>query len=159
MRCKPFSYNKWVIQLLCIGYLTLFNMSACRAQKQDSTSIEQQILYYTNRFRADHHLTPLKLNDFISEEASGHSADMASGRVPFGHDGFQQRTNALRTKLGAVATGENVAYGQLSAKQVVNIWIHSAPHRKNLLGNYSMMGIGVATGGEGLLFFTQLFAR
>lgn len=148
------------IYLGFIGCLALFNLSSCAAQREGTrTSMNEGILYYTNQFRAKHDLAPLKLNDFISEEAGGHSRDMAAGRLGFGHGGFQKRTNDLHAKLGTIATGENVAYGSLSAKEVVDIWINSPPHRKNLLGNFTIVGIGVAEGGQGLLYFTQLFAR
>lgn len=146
--------------LVFIGCLALFNISACRAQRDgNSPSLEKQVLYYTNQFRATHHLPPLKLVDFISSEAAKHSSDMASGHTSFGHSGFQQRTNDLHEKLGTTATGENVAFGELSAKEVVDIWISSPPHRKNLLGNFTMVGIGIAQNSDGVLFFTQLFAR
>ncbi|ANI88456.1 hypothetical protein A9P82_03545 [Arachidicoccus ginsenosidimutans] len=147
------------IYFAIIGYFVLLNISSCTAQKEAGSSFEKQILYYTNRYRAEHNLQPVKLIDFISKETAQHSRDMASGRTPFGHDGFQQRTNDLRAKLGAIATGENVAYGKISAKEVVDIWINSPPHRKNLLGNFTMVGIGIAKNKDGILFFTQLFAR
>lgn len=146
--------------LVFIGCLALFNISACRAQKEHgSPSFEEQILYYTNQFRSAHNLPSLKLNGFISKEAAQHSHDMANGHTSFGHSGFQQRTNDLHEKLGTTATGENVAFGELSAKEVVDIWISSPPHRKNLLGNFTMVGIGIAQNSDGVLFFTQLFAR
>ncbi|HEY0298594.1 MAG TPA: CAP domain-containing protein [Arachidicoccus sp.] len=142
-----------------MSVLMFFVLSPTTAQKHNRDSFEEQILYCTNKFRAKHDLAPVKMDSYINSEAAKHSRDMASGRAGFGHGGFQQRTDNLRNKLGAVAAGENVAYGLLSAKEVVDIWINSAPHRKNLLGNFTMAGIGVAKNEQGILFFTQIFAR
>ncbi|MDE1192523.1 MAG: CAP domain-containing protein [Arachidicoccus sp.] len=147
------SKNIWAI-FYCVSIFL-----SCTAQSRNAVKFEDEILFYTNHFREKNNLPPLKLVSAISYEAANHSQNMASGRVPFGHIGFQQRTNYLHNKLSAVATGENVAYGNLSAKEVVDIWIKSPPHRKNLLGNFTMVGIGIARNDQGLLFFTQLFAR
>ncbi|MGF7229980.1 CAP domain-containing protein [Arachidicoccus sp.] len=123
-------------------------------------SIENDILYYTNQFRKAHGLSPLKRVSFVDNIALDHSIDMARGRVGFGHRGFDTRTLLLKRKYGRyIATGENVAYGDITGKEVVDIWINSPPHRKNLLGNFSLVGIGVARNDQGILFFTQLFVR
>lgn len=144
-----------------LGFLlsiTLLIMLPLVSRAKDH-SIEKDILYYTNQFRRSHGLQPLKMVRFINDIAADHSRDMARKRVGFGHRGFNKRTDLLKEKYGNIATGENVAYGKISGKEVVDIWINSPPHRKNLLGNYNLVGIGVAENNQGLLFFTQLFAR
>jgi uncharacterized protein YkwD len=57
------------------------------------------------------------------------------------------------------ASAENVAYGQLSAQAVVKGWINSAPHRKNMEGNYTLTGIGLYKDRKGVIYFTQIFLR
>lgn len=127
---------------------------------QSAASLKRGILKYTNEYRASNGLGSLQLSDVAGNLAQKHSADMAAKRTGFGHGGFQDRTNKLKQAYGrSIATGENVAYGNISAREVVNIWIHSSPHRKNLLGNFNKMGIGVAEDRSGTLFFTQLFLR
>ena len=44
-----------------------------------------------------------------------------------------------------------------SHPQAVEGWSKSPEHRKNMLGNFSLTGIGVAQGQEGRYFFTQIF--
>jgi uncharacterized protein YkwD len=123
-------------------------------------SMEEDILYYTNKYRQSKGKPPLELNSAISKEARNHSRDMAAGRTGFGHGGFSQRTARLKDKLGNVSgAGENVAYGDLDAEAVVQLWIKSAPHRKNLLGNYNLMGVGTANGKRGVVYFTQFFIK
>jgi uncharacterized protein YkwD len=46
----------------------------------------------------------------MSEQARIHSQNMASGKVPFGHQGFQQRVTAVAIPYSSAA--ENVAYNQ-----------------------------------------------
>lgn len=56
------------------------------------------------------------------------------------------------------ASAENVAYGQLSAKEVVKGWLNSPGHKKkNIEDNYTLTGIGVYTDKKGVIFFTQIF--
>ena len=127
---------------------------------QSGRQFQMAILKYTNQFRAKHGLRPLVLDKTSASLATRHSRAMASRRAGFGHGGFQQRTNRLKAVYGRnIATGENVAYGKLSAREVVDVWIHSRPHRKNLLGNFNKIGIGIAHDRQGIGFFTQLFVR
>ena len=148
--------SRKILILASIMILGLFSSVTAQSGK----SFQLQILKYTNQFRHSHGLSSLTLDQTAGNLAQKHSRDMASRRAGFGHGGFQQRTNKIKTLYGRyIATGENVAYGKLSAKEVVNIWIHSKPHRKNLLGNFNKIGIGTATDRQGIVFFTQLFVR
>ncbi|MBW8687687.1 CAP domain-containing protein [Chitinophaga rhizophila] len=119
----------------------------------------KDILYYTNEFRASKGLPPLKLESFCSELAQKHSNNMATGKVAFGHDQFEIRNDAATLKFkGISGVAENVAYGNLDAKGVVDGWIKSPGHRKNMLGNYNLIGIGTAQKGK-IIYFTQFFVK
>ena len=142
--------------------------SACSKSVSGSTSSassvrnsgdeEQDILFYVNKLRKSKVLAPLSLNETLSVEARGHSKSMANGRTGFGHDGFEQRIDDISKKLGRVsAAAENVAYGNLSAEAVVDGWIKSPGHRKNMLGNFNLIGIGTAKGKGNIVYFTQIF--
>lgn len=138
-----------------------FSLTYTAVFSQSSTSgYRKAILKYTNAYRADHGLSPLRRSDVAQDLAQRHSKKMARRQVGFGHGGFQGRTNSLKKAFGRnIATGENVAYGKISARKVMDIWKHSRPHRKNLLGNFNAIGIGIARDKNGILFFTQLFVR
>jgi uncharacterized protein YkwD len=85
---------------------------------------------------------------------------MAAKRVPFGHAGFDVRVNAISRPLGNVsAAAENVAEGRMTAKQVVAGWLHSPGHKKNIVGNYNLTGIGYAVDPDGIIFFTEIFIQ
>lgn len=121
-------------------------------------NMENAILSLINNYRKKQGLPALQMNDQIADAAKRHSRDMATGRVPFGHDGFDERTGNLIKKLKpANAAAENVAYGAESASEVVDMWLHSKGHRKNIVGNYNLTGIGIAKGRDGTYFFTQIF--
>ncbi|PSK93044.1 CAP domain-containing protein [Taibaiella chishuiensis] len=147
------SFRTGLAALLCS--FVLFFAPAAQARDRDMT---EDILYFTNKFRSSKGLKPLVLLDELSEQAQAHSKNMARKKVGFGHKGFDKRTAAIRSELGwGSAFAENVAYGHLDAEAVVNLWINSPGHRKNLLGDYTHIGIGIAEARDGSLYFTQIF--
>lgn len=100
------------------------------------------------------------MNEAIAAEAVKHSTAMADGKTAFGHDGFDARVGSIKRQLAATRKfAENVAYGHLGAKEVVDIWLNSPGHRHNIEGaTYNMTGIGTAKRADGTIFFTQIFA-
>jgi uncharacterized protein YkwD len=125
-------------------------------------NMEGNILGYINDYRRSRGLAALQMTDIASRQAAQHSRNMASGKTAFSHDGFDQRIAAIKKAMGAdymAAAAENVASGQMSAKEVVNGWLKSAGHKKNIEGNYNLTGIGVAQSSKGELYFTQIFLR
>jgi len=121
--------------------------------------MEKEILRYVNEDRQSHGLAPLEMNAFESDLAEKHSRDMASGRVKFGHDGFNSRAKAIQKSLGGTMVGENVASGPMTAREVVDGWLHSPGHKKNIEGNFKLTGIGYARDKKGDIYFTQIFSR
>lgn len=123
-------------------------------------SIEDQILFYTNKYRKSKGKKPLVLSSFVNNQAQAHSRNMAKKKVGFGHGGFSTRSKAITKQMGFIsAAAENVAYGQLTGKEVVDGWIKSSGHRKNILGNFNTIGVGVAKARDGTLYFTQIFVQ
>ncbi|WP_119079679.1 CAP domain-containing protein [Chitinophaga alhagiae] len=125
---------------------------------RNTGDVEEDILYYVNKYRKSKGLPALKMNETINVEARSHSKAMANGRTGFGHDGFESRVDDISKKLGRVSgAAENVAYGNLSAEAVVDGWIKSPGHRRNMLGNFNLIGIGAARGKGNIVYFTQIF--
>jgi uncharacterized protein YkwD len=123
-------------------------------------AVAKEILIQINQYRLQHGLSKLVMNPLITQEARRHSQDMAMHKQPFGHTGFPTRMAHLRQSIpGALNGAENVAYNYKTAKIVVDGWIHSAGHRQNILGHYSMTGIGIARDSAGKPYYTQLFLR
>lgn len=153
------------IFLLFVAMLAFFQVNACsrvtshQGDHNGDGSMDEQILYYTNKFRQSKGLKPLQLDETISQQARRHSRDMANGSTGFGHEGFEDRVANVSKKMGRVSSAaENVAYGTLDAEAVVNGWIKSPGHRRNMLGDYTLIGIGTADKGR-ITFFTQVFIK
>lgn len=126
----------------------------------NTAAIEASVFQQINQYRASQGLSALTRNSAIDTQARTHSQNMASGKVPLGHDGFQQRVQA--TGIASSASAENVAYNQGSsdpATQAVQGWLKSSVHLTNIKGNYNLTGVGVASNSQGKIYFTQIFLR
>lgn len=123
-------------------------------------ALEDQILTLINQHRKKKGLAALATNPVIEMEARRHTISMASHKSPFGHDGFSYRSKVISSKIpGVTATAENVALGSKSAKEVVDGWLKSPGHKKNIEGKFRLTGIGVARDEKSTLYFTQIFVN
>jgi uncharacterized protein YkwD len=128
----------------------------------DFATLEQSVYQQVNQYRQSRNLPPLKLDPRISEQARLHSQEMASGRVPFSHEGFDGRVKAIAKSIRYRRAGENVAYNQgfsNPGQQAVEGWIKSPGHRENMEGNFDLTGMGVAKNARGEYYFTQIFIK
>jgi uncharacterized protein YkwD len=124
----------------------------------NTTALEKSVFEEINRYRVSQKLPKLTLNTNISRQARIHSQNMAKGKIPFSHHGFEQRVKAMSIKFSSA--GENVAVNQgysNPASQAITGWLNSPGHLKNIKGTYSMTGIGVATNQQGEVYLTQIF--
>lgn len=123
-------------------------------------ALEDQILVLINQHRKQKGLPALENNVVIGVEARRHTVSMASHKTPFGHNGFSYRTKVITSKIpGITATAENVAFGSKTAREVVDGWLDSPGHKKNIEGRFRLTGIGVARDDKSVLYFTQIFAN
>ncbi|KAM9986135.1 hypothetical protein ACTFIZ_004379 [Dictyostelium cf. discoideum] len=121
-------------------------------------AIGRKALEFSNKFRSTQGKPLLIWNQAIYHIGVEHSKNMAEKKVAFGHDGFNDR--AKRYPFSPRGAGENVAYTNDPddiANKVVNGWINSPGHRKNLLANFNVCSIGVYKNSEGFWYLTQLF--
>jgi uncharacterized protein YkwD len=123
-------------------------------------NMEHDIFILINAHRKSVGLQPLQLSEVESDVAAKHSYNMASGKLPFGHKDLKKRMEIIAKQVGYIsATGENVAYGQMSAHDVVDGWLKSSGHRKNIEGDFTLTGIGVAKDKKGMVYYTQVFTK
>ena len=117
-----------------------------------------QVVSITNAQRRANGCAPLKVDPRLSRAAYQHSKDMAV-RGYFEHDtpegksfGDREISNGFPAdKTG----GENIAYGQETAAIVMNVWMHSAGHRANILScEFTTIGVGYYANGN---YWTQDF--
>eukprot|EP00698_Gefionella_okellyi_P000287 TRINITY_DN10245_c0_g1_i1.p1 TRINITY_DN10245_c0_g1~~TRINITY_DN10245_c0_g1_i1.p1 ORF type:complete len:413 (-),score=67.68 TRINITY_DN10245_c0_g1_i1:45-1283(-) len=127
---------------------------------ENSQRIGREALAFTNEFRAQHKLPPLEWHQALADIGAVHSRNMGDGKVPFGHDGFNERMRQYPFR--ATSAAENVAMNHgfsEVARVAVDGWIDSPGHRKNLLSNHVWCGIGVVKNGQGKWYLTQLFGK
>lgn len=127
---------------------------------EENKTYELRVLELVNEERVSRGLTPLTLSDELSSVAQAHSADMAK-RNYFSHNSPEGLTPFDRIKNAGISyksAGENIAAGQKTPEDVVESWMNSDGHRKNILNSsYREMGIGIAYGGSYGIYWTQLF--
>jgi uncharacterized protein YkwD len=146
-------------------FLMLFSVAApashvAAPKPTPAISQSRQILIYVNQYRRSKGLPALRPSSFISSVALQHSREMLSGKTPFGHDGFHQRIDQISAKLGHLhVAAENVASGPMGAREVVDGWLNSPGHRRNIEGDFRLTGIGLAARADGMVYFTQIFVR
>jgi uncharacterized protein YkwD len=103
------------------------------------------VIALTNRERRRHGVRPLKASQPLTRVAQNHADDMAARRY-FDHDtkGGPSWDQRLRRARPSGAIGENIAFGQIYAAQVVRDWMNSPPHRRNILDpDFTLIGIGL----------------
>lgn len=126
--------------------------------KHEKEKMVEDVLYYVNLHRTGMGLNKLDANPIITSEAIEHSRDMADETISFGHDGFDERMKRIMKQVKpSNAAAENVGEGAKTGKEMVDLWLHSPGHRKNIEGKYNLTGIGIVANNKGVLYFTQIF--
>lgn len=65
-----------------------------------------------------------------------------------------------KEKIHFTKAAENIASGHKTPEFVVERWLKSKGHRKNILGkDYRFIGIGKASDNEGKLYWVQIFTN
>ncbi|MEM7556325.1 MAG: CAP domain-containing protein [Cyanobacteria bacterium P01_A01_bin.84] len=109
------------------------------------SNLIQDVVNITNKKRTEAGLEPLKFNTHLSSISQAHSQDMALNDF-FGHRSSSGSSIVERaTNLGYPKPyiGENIAAGYKSAEALVDSWMQSSAHRKNILNPYYReVGIG-----------------
>ena len=127
--------------------LLALTLSACGSLSITATPETATSL---NGFRASHGLSQLRIDGALAALAAEHSADMAR-RDSLDHDGFM----TSRGPRGARA--ENVAYGCKDSACVIQQWVNSSGHRRNMLiPSLARYGLASATSPSGKIYWTLL---
>nr|WP_260471986.1 SafA/ExsA family spore coat assembly protein [Bacillus sp. HMF5848] len=123
-------------------------------------SIESQVMQLTNQERAKYGLPALKADWELSRVARYKSADMRDKRY-FDHTSPTYGSPFTMMKNFGISyrsAAENIAAGQTTPRDVVNAWMNSSGHRKNILSSgMTHIGVGYAQGGSYGHYWTQMF--
>ena len=114
---------------------------------RDGARVRRELLAAINRERAAHRLRPLRAHPQLELAAQGHADDMLK-RGYYGHASPEGAMVLERTRLigyPALTVGENIAKGQTSVSEVVEGWMGSPEHRRNILDPFFReTGFGIA---------------
>jgi uncharacterized protein YkwD len=117
---------------------------------------ESDVVARTNAERIRAGCGALRFDGRLAAAARAHSADMVN-RSYFEHESPDGSTPADRAAAAGYSEygGENIAWGQRSAAEVMSDWMGSPDHRRNILDcEFTTVGVGLDPRG---MYWTQDF--
>ena len=126
--------------------------------------LEQAIFAEVNRVRLELGVAALRGSALLQRAARSHSEQMLSGNF-FSHIDKNGQDVVDRLRVQGMeefrSAGENIYMGRNISnlvESVVQGWLQSPGHRKNLLSpNYQETGVGIAMGDRGKVYVTQVY--
>jgi uncharacterized protein YkwD len=155
----------WVALVVTAGVIGTTFLHVSKAQLSHAknaaevNSVITDLVEVHNRERAQAGLSPLKIAPKLTEAAQLHANDMAQ-RGKLTHRGSNGTTPAQRVEQQGYLyrkTGENVAHGQPTPALVMQAWMHSPPHRRNILGNFTEIGAARILSKDGTPYWCVVF--
>jgi uncharacterized protein YkwD len=154
---KHFALKPILISLIA----SFMASSSCSIDDQEYvynfSDIELEILQQVNQYRITQGLEVLEMNKIIYDAAREHTLYMIDQKE-ISHDNSNERFQTVSDQVGGSSLAENVAFGQKTATAVVNDWLQSSDHRKNIEGDYRITGISAIRNELGQYYFTQIFS-
>ena len=111
-----------------------------------------EVLDIVNSERSNVGLSGLKMDKELLESAMLRAAEIAAYYSHTRPDG------SSTTSVSPLLYAENIAIGYSAATSVMNGWMSSTGHKANILGNYTIVGVGCFTQG-GLKYWVQCFGK
>jgi uncharacterized YkwD family protein len=131
-------------------------------EQNNPATFEAKVIELVNQERQQNGLEPYQSNQQLSNVARTKSKDMRDKNY-FSHQSPTYGSPFEMLKQFNVqyrAAGENIAKGQQTPAEVVNSWMNSPGHRRNILSQqFTQIGVGFAQNKQGETFWTQLFIR
>lgn len=175
---KSFAWSKFSKTILIVfilevatvyGLLFLINpktasseASNTSAQREDKINADK-LIALTNTTRKDYGLEELKFSQQLSQAAEN-KAKYILTNSSFDHNGLEGQTFSYWIKnvdYDYIRVGENLAINYNNPNDILNAWLESPAHRKNLLNPlYSEIGIAAVPGsyqGKNSIVVVQLF--
>ncbi len=120
-----------------------------------SDSYENRLLQLTNAARTSRGLRPLVKSGCATTVAGNYAYRLAQlGKL------VHNSMTKVASTCGASAAGENIAFGNVSADQMFQMWMNSSGHRANILrADYKAMGMGAYKTSSGRWYGVQNFLR
>lgn len=133
--------------------------SSRTATNGTADSREGQVVAIVNRERAAAGCGAVQINAALATAARLHSQDQAATNN-MSHTGSDGSSFVERARQAGYQNpiGENVAMGYRTPDAVMQGWMNSDGHRRNILNcQAKAIGVGVAAAADGSLYWTQVF--
>lgn len=117
-----------------------------------------KVVEILNKERAKEGKSKLTINNNLMEAAGIRAEEIVEKMEHDRPDGSSWLTIYEELGVDYRSAGENIAGGQTSPDYVMNAWMNSAPHKKNILGNFSEVGVGCYQE-NGRFYWVQLFLK
>ncbi|WP_344140486.1 CAP domain-containing protein [Luedemannella flava] len=123
--------------------------------------LEDRVLALTNAERAREGCGALRRDAKLVQAARAHSKDMAKNKY-FSHTGLDKSSPGQRIERAGyhadAGWAENIAFGYASPEAVMEGWMKSPDHRRNILDcGLKALGVGVGRAADGRYYWTQDF--
>ena len=125
-------------------------------------SYEKQVIDLTNKARGKSGLKPLAVDSKLTYMAEVKSMDMY-------RNGYFDHTSPYygspfdmmkRYNISYRYAGENIAKGQQTPQEVVNAWMNSEGHRRNILSkDFTHISVGYVSGYKGKLWSQEFIGK
>ncbi len=160
-RSRAFRWAAKILAVLLITSGLLAKTPATRTAAADEKSVAETLVEAHNKERAREGLPPLKLEPRLEAAAKAHALDMAEREVMTheGADGSTPSRRIIDAGYHYLATGENVAQGDREVPAVMQTWMESPPHKKNVLGDFTEIGAAKAEGKDGKPYWCVDFGK
>ncbi len=118
---------------------------------------EDEVIRLVNAERAKYGLSALAKDNGATKAAHVRAKEIVKSFSHTRPNGTSCFTVAKELGISYRSAGENIAYGYSSPKQVVNGWMNSEGHRKNILSSsFTKIGVGCYSS-RGVLYWSQFF--
>jgi uncharacterized protein YkwD len=125
----------------------------------DPSATTSELIEAHNRTREAAGLAGLEPDSHLEAAATRHARDMAR-RHRMSHRGGDGSSPFRRIQSQGYQfrrAGENVACGQITVESVMDDWMRSPGHRRNILGEYTQIGAACATDENGTPYWCVTF--
>ncbi len=129
-------------------------------QTAEVGQVVEEVVRLTNEQRRENGLPELQMDMQLNDVAQAKSVDMADNDY-FSHNSptYGSPFDMLKQfNIQYTVAAENIAAGQQTAQEVVEKWMNSEGHRKNILNeSVTHIGVGMENSGSMNPYWTQIF--
>ena len=132
------------------------NLYADVTETESCDAMAKEVFNQVNAYRIANGKAALKYSSTLNEVAMKRAWELSQNYSHVRPDGTKCFTLYKEKGYRYSAAGENIAYGQATSSGVFEAWKCSDRHRKNMLGDYEEMGVGVYKS-NGVYYWAQNF--